>query len=129
MMSPINPFQILIEICNAWRLPFLSQELRQKWIKTLFNLKQVPSLTFRPRLLVTSKSLFVHSFIKISSDSWLPRIFEDLSFGRRLIAVLVISKCCLPFHWRQVFGLKHNKQRPIFWNPETSFTLCLKQTM
>ena len=40
----INPIQILIEVCDACKLPFLSQELRQKWIKILSNLKQVPSL-------------------------------------------------------------------------------------
>ena len=41
----INPIQILIEVCDACKLPFLSQELRQKWIKILPNLKQVPSLS------------------------------------------------------------------------------------
>ena len=39
----INPIQI--EVCDAWRLPFLSQELTQKLIKILSNLKQVPSLS------------------------------------------------------------------------------------
>ena len=49
----------------AWRLPFLHQELRQKWIKILSNLKQVHNLTFRLCLLIISKSLFVYSFIKV----------------------------------------------------------------
>lgn len=39
----INPIQL--EVCDVWRLQFLSQELTQKLIKILSNLKQVPSLS------------------------------------------------------------------------------------
>ena len=60
---------MLMEVCDAWGLPFLSQEFYKNVSKNVPNLKEVPRLTLRACRVNVDKSLFVHLFIKVSSDS------------------------------------------------------------